>query len=215
MGVGVVTAPALTDLTQGLISRDLLLELTEEVGYVEEELNLQMRSQVELVAQVGKHTLRAGGKRLRPAFVAIGARATGLPFDPSKTRRLGACMEMIHMATLVHDDVLDGADLRRGLPTVARTYGDEMAVSTGNFLLAQAFAELAGSGDAAAVAALSEVAWGLSEGERLQAADAFRTSVTVEDYIRRCRLNFHPVQCRALVPASDNEEQNHGQQRVQ
>ena len=103
------------------------------------------------------------------------------------------------MATLVHDDVLDGAELRRGLPTVARTYGDEMAVSTGNFLLAQAFAELAGSGDSGAVAALAEVAWGLSEGERLQADDAFRITVTVDDYLRRCRLktaDLFSVACR-------------------
>ncbi len=103
----------------------------------------------------------------------LAARNTG-PLD-GPVLRAAAAVELLHMATLVHDDVLDGAELRRGLPTVARTYGDEMAVSTGNFLLAQAFAELAGSGDAAAVAALSEVAWGLSEGERLQADDAFRT----------------------------------------
>ncbi len=127
----------------------------------------------------------------------LAARNTG-PLD-GPVLRAAAAVELLHMATLVHDDVLDGAELRRGLPTVARTYGDEMAVSTGNFLLAQAFAELAGTGDAAAVAALAEVAWGLSEGERLQADDAFRTTVTVDDYLRRCRLktaDLFSVACR-------------------
>ena len=116
----------------------------------------------------------------------LAARNTG-PLD-GPVLRAAAAVELLHMATLVHDDVLDGAELRRGRPTVARTYGDGMAVSAGNYLLAEAFAELAGTGDAAAVAALAEVAWGLSEGERLQADDAFRTTVTVDDYLRRCRL---------------------------
>ena len=164
---------------------------------VEERLSRVVSSVPGRLAEAGASTLAAGGKRLRPLLVLLAARNTG-PLD-GPVLRAAAAVELLHMATLVHDDVLDGAELRRGLPTVARTYGDEMAVSTGNFLLAQAFAELAGAGDATAVAALSEVAWGLSEGERLQAADAFRTSVTVEDYIRRCRLktaDLFSVACR-------------------
>jgi geranylgeranyl pyrophosphate synthase len=149
------------------------------------------------LAEAGEATLSAGGKRLRPLLVLLAARNTG-PLD-EPVLRAATAVELLHMATLVHDDVLDGAELRRGLPTVARKYGDEMAVSTGNYLLAQAFSELAGTDDAAAVAALAEVAWGLSEGERLQADDAFRTTVTVDEYVRRCRLktaDLFAVACR-------------------
>ncbi len=153
---------------------------------VEERLSRVVSSIPGRLGEAGSSTLAAGGKRLRPLLVLLAARNTG-PLDGAVTRA-AAAVELLHMATLVHDDVLDGAELRRGLPTVARTYGDQMAISTGNYLLAQAFAELAGSGDAAAVAELSEVAWGLSEGERLQADDAFRTTVSVDDYLHRCRL---------------------------
>ena len=164
---------------------------------VEERLSRVVASVPGRLAEAGAATLTAGGKRLRPLLVLLAARNTG-PLD-GPVLRAAAAVELLHMATLVHDDVLDGAELRRGLPTVARTYGDEMAVSTGNFLLAQAFAELAGSGDSGAVAALAEVAWGLSEGERLQADDAFRITVTVDDYLRRCRLktaDLFSVACR-------------------
>ncbi|HMK92663.1 MAG TPA: polyprenyl synthetase family protein [Thermoleophilia bacterium] len=138
------------------------------------------------LAEAADATLAAGGKRLRPLLVLLAARNTG-PLD-GPVLRAAAAVELLHMATLVHDDVLDGADLRRGLPTVAKQYGDDMAVSTGDFLLAQAFAELSATADRRAVALLSEVAWGLSEGERLQALDAFNLSVGVDDYLRRCRL---------------------------
>jgi len=149
------------------------------------------------LGEAGSSTLAAGGKRLRPLLVLLAARNTA-PLEGAVVNA-AAAVELLHMATLVHDDVLDGADLRRGLPTVARTYGDEMAVSVGNFLLAQAFAVLAETGDTAAVDELAEVAWGLSEGERLQAGDAFRITVTVDEYLHRCRLktaDLFSVACR-------------------
>jgi len=164
---------------------------------VEERLSRTVAAVPGRLGEAGSSTLAAGGKRLRPLLVLLAARNTA-PLEGAVVDA-AAAVELLHMATLVHDDVLDGADLRRGLPTVARTYGDEMAVSAGNFLLAQAFAVLAETGDEAAVAALAEVAWGLSEGERLQADDAFRVTVTVDDYLRRCRLktaDLFSVACR-------------------
>jgi geranylgeranyl pyrophosphate synthase len=131
-------------------------------------------------------TLKAGGKRLRPLLVLLAAR-NAAPLDGAVIRAASA-VELLHMATLVHDDVLDGAELRRGRPTVARQFGAEVAVSTGDYLLAQAFNQLALARDPRALELLSEVALGLSEGERLQAADAFRVSLTVDEYVRRCRL---------------------------
>ncbi len=129
-------------------------------------------------------TLAAGGKRVRPLLALLCARADR-PLSRAALRGATA-VELLHMATLVHDDVLDRAELRRGRPTVAHAFGVEMAVSAGNFLLARAFQELAGTGDAAAVDSLSAAAVGLSQGEVLQRDDAYRVTVTVAEYERRC-----------------------------
>jgi len=176
---------------------------------VEERLERTVSALPGRLGEAAGSTLAAGGKRLRPLLVLLSARNTG-PLD-GPVLRAATAVELVHMATLVHDDVLDQADLRRGLPTVACSYGDQMAVSTGNFLLAQAFGELADTGDASAVTDLSEVAWGLSEGERLQAGDAFRLTVTVDDYLRRCRLktaDLFAVACRLGAQLSGLGDEN-------
>jgi geranylgeranyl pyrophosphate synthase len=129
-------------------------------------------------------TLAAGGKRMRPLLTLLCAPADVPLGEP--VLRGATAVELLHMATLVHDDVLDRADLRRGRPTVAHEFGVEIAVSAGNFLLARAFHELAGSGDAAAADTLSAAAVGLSEGEVLQRDDSRRFTVTVAEYERRC-----------------------------
>jgi len=129
-------------------------------------------------------TLSAGGKRVRPLLTLLCARrgeAAGAP-----VLRAAAAVELLHMATLVHDDVLDRAELRRGRPTVAHQYGAATAVSAGNYLLARAFSELVGAGVPAAVDLLSATAVGLSEGEVLQRAEAYDVRVDVDAYIRRC-----------------------------
>jgi geranylgeranyl pyrophosphate synthase len=105
---------------------------------------------------------------------------------PDAVVHAAAAVELLHMATLVHDDVLDRAELRRGRATVAHEFGVETAVSTGNFLLARAFAELALTGDAAAVALLSRTAVGLAEGEVLQRREAYDVTLSVDAYRRRC-----------------------------
>jgi geranylgeranyl pyrophosphate synthase len=129
-------------------------------------------------------TLSAGGKRVRPLLTLLCARrgvAAG-----EEVLRAAAAVELLHMATLVHDDVLDRAELRRGRPTVAHQYGATTAVSAGNYLLARAFSELVGAGSAEAVDLLSATAVGLSEGEVLQRAEAHDVSIGLEAYVRRC-----------------------------
>lgn len=152
-------------------------------------------------------TLAAGGKRVRPALVLLTARRTGPLGEP--VLRAAAAVELLHMATLVHDDVLDEADLRRGQPTVAHQFGVAAAVSAGNFLLARAFAQLAATGEPRAVDLLSEVALGLSEGELLQMEEAFRVTLSADEYLRRCELktaNLFAASCRlgALLGGLDD-----------
>jgi geranylgeranyl pyrophosphate synthase len=94
----------------------------------------------------------------------------------------------VHMATLVHDDLLDGADLRRGRPTAWAEHGDGAAKAAGDYLFARAFAELASTGDARAVAVLADAALALARGEALQRRQAFRPETTVDEYLARCSL---------------------------
>ena len=129
-------------------------------------------------------TLSAGGKRVRPLLTLLCARRGEAAGEP--VLRAAAAVELLHMATLVHDDVLDRAELRRGRPTVAHQYGAATAVSAGNYLLARAFSELVGAGVPAAVDLLSATAVGLSEGEVLQRAEAYDVGIGVDAYVRRC-----------------------------
>jgi geranylgeranyl pyrophosphate synthase len=154
-------------------------------------------------------TLRAGGKRVRPLLTLLCARADAELCEP--VLRAAAAVELLHMATLVHDDVLDGADMRRGRPTVAREHGSAMAVSAGNLLLARAFSELAATGDGEAVAALSAAAVGLSEGEVLQRDQTRLVTLSRSDYERRCErktADLFAVSCRLGARLSGVREES-------
>jgi geranylgeranyl pyrophosphate synthase len=128
-------------------------------------------------------TLFAGGKRLRPMLVFLCAGG-----GDDRLVAAAASVELLHMATLVHDDVLDRADLRRGQPTVFADGGRTAATATGDLLFSRAFAELASTGDPDAVRALSVASSALAQGELMQRADAWRIDVTPERYLERCRL---------------------------
>ena len=128
-------------------------------------------------------TMTAGGKRLRPLLVVLAAGGS----DGAGVVRGAVAVELVHAATLVHDDVLDAAALRRGQPTVVAAGGRDIAVATGDLLFARAFTELLPSG-VAAVQALGDAGSALAEGELMQRADAFDQTVSVERYLRRCEL---------------------------
>ncbi len=134
---------------------------------------------------LGRHasgTLAAGGKRLRPVLVALcGGEGDALT-------SASVAVELLHMATLVHDDVLDGARLRRGVPTVYAVSGRGAATSTGDLLFSRAFAELASTRSPDAVEALSCASSALARGELMQRADAWSPSVAPERYLERCEL---------------------------
>jgi geranylgeranyl pyrophosphate synthase len=102
--------------------------------------------------------------------------------------RAGAAVELLHMATLVHDDVLDRAPMRRGRPTVFWASGRAAATATGDFLFSRAFAQLAATGSTAAVRALSDASSALARGELMQREDAFALDVTEARYVERCTL---------------------------
>lgn len=129
-------------------------------------------------------TLSAGGKRLRPMLVFLCANGDG----DDRLVAGAAAVELLHMATLVHDDVLDSAPLRRGRPTVFAEGGRLAATATGDLLFSRAFAELTSTGSPEAVRWLSEASSALARGELMQRADAWSSDVTPGRYLERCRL---------------------------
>jgi geranylgeranyl pyrophosphate synthase len=131
-------------------------------------------------------TIAAGGKRLRPLLVLLAAGEA--PDAEGALVRAAAAVELVHAATLVHDDVLDAAALRRGRPTVWATDGRDAAIATGDHLFARAFAELAANDDVEQVQLLSQAASALAQGELLQREDAWNVDVTPERYLQRCEL---------------------------
>lgn len=129
-------------------------------------------------------TLNAGGKRMRPMLVLLCA---GPGAGPAAVRA-GIAVELVHMASLVHDDVLDRAPLRRGLPTVYASSGRERATALGDRLFSTAFKVLVDGGDGEAVTEVSATAVDLARGELRQREGAFNMELTEADYFERCGL---------------------------
>jgi geranylgeranyl pyrophosphate synthase len=155
-------------------------------GYLEEleeRLEETVRTHSGLVSAVSGDALNAGGKRLRPLLVFFAT-----PPGESPSVAAGAAVELVHMATLVHDDLIDGAEFRRGRASAWSAYGPEAARATGDYLFARAFAELATTGDAQAVALLANATLCLARGEAMQRRQAHDPDTTVEAYLARCAL---------------------------
>jgi geranylgeranyl pyrophosphate synthase len=139
-----------------------------------------------VVADASAETVGAGGKRLRPVLVFLSTPHAGRGDD--RTVAAGVAVELVHVATLVHDDLLDGARIRRGEATVWALHGEAIARAVGDYLFARAFAELAATRDAEAVAVLAQAALSLARGEALQRRHAFRPDTPVDEYLARCSL---------------------------
>lgn len=141
-------------------------------------------------------TLEAGGKRLRPMLVLLCAGEEA----GEEAVRAATAIELVHMATLVHDDVLDAAPLRRGRPTVAATSGRKRATATGDLLFSRAFALLAAAGDLRSIELLSTASVALARGELAQRRDAFDIAVDEARYLERCRLKTATLfECACLL----------------
>jgi geranylgeranyl pyrophosphate synthase len=177
------------------------------MGAVEERLRAEVSAHGEPLGEDASSTLAAGGKRLRPMLVLLCAGEGG---DDGAVRAATA-IELVHMATLVHDDVLDEAPLRRGHPTVAATSGRARALGTGDLLLSRAFALLAGAGDARSVQLLAAAAVALARGELAQRKDAFDTGISEDRYLSRCRLKTGTLfECACLLGHDDEHLRDYG-----
>jgi geranylgeranyl pyrophosphate synthase len=181
--------------------------LPTRLAEVEQLLREAISGHGEILGGDAAATLAAGGKRLRPMLVLL----TAGPERSAGAVSAAAAIELVHMATLVHDDVLDDAPLRRGLPTIAATSGRDRAVAAGDLLFSRAFALLAENGDERAVALLAEASVALARGELAQRHDAFDMEVGEERYLRRCRLKTARLfECACLLGHDDERLREFG-----
>lgn len=137
-----------------------------ELAQVEEELRGYTRSNVRTISEIGEYVLKGGGKRIRPMLLLLTARMLG-EVTPAAIR-LAAVVEFIHNATLVHDDIIDAADTRRGRPSANSTWGNPMTVLAGDWLYMQSFAVALGERNLEILSTLIEVTQKMVEGELLQ-----------------------------------------------
>jgi geranylgeranyl pyrophosphate synthase len=157
--------------------------LDEYLADVEAELGRAVGRYPGLVAKVGASALAAGGKRLRPALAFLSSSPEGEP-----PLAAGVAVELVHMATLVHDDLIDGAAVRRGRASAWSEHGADAAKASGDYLFARAFSVLAETRDADAVAVLADASLALARGEAMQRCQRHDPDTTVDDYLERCSL---------------------------
>ncbi len=152
-----------------------------DLGRVEEFIRLDAVSSVDAVTEISRHLQLSGGKRLRPTLVLLCAGACGAVGDAPI--RLGAVVEMIHAATLVHDDVIDDAEVRRGRPSTNRTWGNETSVLAGDWLYMQAFRIAIRQRNFRLLDLLIELTQTMVEGELLQTQMVARLDVTEKEHL--------------------------------
>ncbi|HEY7397134.1 MAG TPA: polyprenyl synthetase family protein [Gaiellaceae bacterium] len=148
---------------------------------VEAGLDRAVAARSGLVQEVAGEALAAGGKRLRPLLCFL--TSSGAPPVAA-----GVAVELVHMATLVHDDLVDGARMRRGMPAAWSVFGANAAKTAGDYLYARAFAVLAETGDRQAVETLADAALALARGEAMQRLQTHDPATTLDAYVTRCRL---------------------------
>lgn len=187
----------------------MLALIEHDMAEVETLLMSVTYSQVDMVTDIGQHLVQAGGKRLRPALYLISAKGLQKDVDPGRAILVAAAIELIHMATLVHDDVIDHASTRRGIPTANARWGNHPSVLAGDYLFAKAFALLSQANESRVVKELSDVVCSLCEGEILQASTAFLADQSEEDYsvrIAKKTADFLAASCQLGAAAAGMED---------
>lgn len=166
--------------------KDILAPVADDFAAMDHFIQTGIHSKVPLVMSVSQHVVDAGGKRMRPLMCLLAARACqpDLGSTQDKTLRLAAIVEMLHTATLVHDDVVDESGLRRGRPTANATWNNATAVLVGDFLIARAFDLLVNFGDLTLLKDFSSGTCEIAEGEVLQLQHQHNPDSSEQDYLQ-------------------------------
>ncbi len=161
--------------------KDAFALIQDDIKLVEESFDENLMTEVFHISKVGKHILTSGGKRFRPLILLLASRMTGYAGD--KHIPLAIVMEFIHTATLLHDDVVDSAGLRRGTPSANALWGNESSVLVGDYLLSKAFSIAIDCGSLKILKLLAEATTLMAEGEVLQMIKHSDMQTTEEDYL--------------------------------
>jgi octaprenyl-diphosphate synthase len=154
----------------------------DDLGAVEDEIRREIASPVPLIGEMGGYIASAGGKRLRPMLLLLASRLAG--YEGPRGVRLACVVELLHTATLIHDDVVDQAPLRRGRASANAQWGDDASVLVGDHLYAKSFAMLVRDGDGAVLETLARATVSMTEAEVFQLERKRRGVTTEADYLR-------------------------------
>ncbi len=169
------------------MKNDIFDVIQADLEELEPALAAAIVSETPFITDVGAHLVSSGGKRLRPALFLLAARG-GAAFDRTRAMPIAVALELIHTASLVHDDVIDEADTRRGAETTNAKWGNQVAILSGDYLFARAFKLVAEEGyDSSIYVKLAQLVCTLSEGEILQDHTAYQKSVSEDAYYERIR----------------------------
>ena len=190
----------------------LYSDLKPELEMIEKELEQAVDSESLLLNDASLHLLQAGGKRIRPVFVLLAGKFGNYDIDVMK--KVAVPLELIHMASLVHDDVIDDSEIRRGQPTVKAQWNNSVAMYTGDFILARALERITEIESPRVHEILSKTLIEVCRGEIIQIQDKYRLDQNLRDYFRRIKrktalLISSSCELGALVSGTDEKTAAH------
>jgi octaprenyl-diphosphate synthase len=176
----IVSAPSARE-AQSTAERILRL-IRPEMEAVEEEFERRARSNIRIIAHIGRYLHQTEGKRVRPALLILSAKVFGIEFDHAIIQ-MATVMEFLHTATLVHDDIIDGAEMRRGRQSVASQWGNDTAVLMGDWLYMSAFETALQQRNLSILDTLTEATRKMTEGELIQLTLVGNMRITEEQHL--------------------------------
>lgn len=165
-----------------MIAETILSPVARELALVEERLLQDISGDVELISEIIRYVLKSGGKRVRPALLLLSAKLCGYD-GGSRHIDLAVVAEYMHAATLIHDDIIDRADKRRGLPSANSTWGSQISVLAGDFLYARSLQMLVIDGDLAVMRAFADATVRMIEGQVREVQMAGNLDLTYDEYL--------------------------------
>jgi octaprenyl-diphosphate synthase len=204
----ILSAPSPRELQA--TTQQIFRSIQSEMAAVEEEFERQARSNIQIIAHIGQYLYQTGGKRVRPALLILSAKIFGEEIDKSVIE-MATVMEFLHTATLVHDDVIDGSELRRGRQAVSTQWGNETAVLMGDWLYMSAFETALQQRNLAVLDVLTEATRKMTEGELIQLALIGNMRITEDqhlDIISRKTGHLFSASCRVggILRGANEEE---------
>lgn len=183
--------------------------IREELDQVEEHMRKSVRSTQETLTEIALYVIGSGGKRIRPGVAILAYKASG-GNDPSQVIKVASAFEMIHSATLIHDDINDVGEFRRGRVAAYKKYGTQKALIVGDFLFVRSF-RLGGTFDDHIVGLVADACTAIAESEIIQSEHENDSKATVEDYLRIIEgKTAKPIEAGARVGAYLANKEDHG-----